>query len=248
MQAPHIFDLSSLSGSKLTYLFAMGRTYSPMTDELSYLLRRSMEKSTFDKTPRSEFLPKGKLDQLITKESILAEFDLDELCDEDEVLVAFILDKAKSLFATTASASLKAAGPNSLYKAMALFYDHGFDDSNLPIKDRSHESTEAVSTKWLQHPFACMETESGVKKIRHRLWTGSTIYNFHEAQWKFIVPKFSTSEPNHDLGEHIVPFVSKHSSGEGAFGVVWKYEIHNDHINDSSNSVGENKRSLQALI
>ncbi|KAH6629798.1 hypothetical protein C7974DRAFT_472500 [Boeremia exigua] len=67
---------------------------------------------------------------------------------------------------------------------------------------------------------------------RDSIWDKSFIYDFQEKQWEFLVPTISTEEMNNCYGNNVImPFIAQHASfAEGSFGVVSKYEIHEDHI------------------
>lgn len=203
----------------------MSDSSSPSEDgePLLDVLTGNTIKSAFEKTPH-EFIPHGTIDREVTRASILEAMDVDEPSKEDEMLVTFILESAKKVFAIAVYIELK-----SLYKAISLFEKSGFVDTKLPI--RANTNPYPKSAKGPQHPFAAMEEP--VKRDKDRIWTSGKLKMFQEYQWRFLAPVFSITESNHDLGENIVPFISKQLSfGEGSFGVVSKYEIHKDHIQD----------------
>jgi len=193
-----------------------------------------MVKSKFDKHDVYSFIPAGILDRLIKRESILKAMEIESPTEEDDALVHFIEKKAKKVFATTAY--IKVCG-QLLYRAMLLFKENNFDDSKLPIKPWPSDKLRKARTRTL-HPFANMEgaVGEGVDPI----WRSANIYDFQEAQWKFLAPIFSTSQLNHDVGKRILPFISRQTNPkEGSFGVVSKCKIHTDHIRDPLKSEGE---------
>lgn len=203
-------------------------------DQLSNTLITSMVKSSFEKTPH-KFVPQKALDKIITRDSVLKAMKITRPTKEDDELVEFVLNKAKAIFATAADSEFKS---KSLKKVMELFQKNNFDDRKLPIEKWSSDEFYDNPAKGIRHPFASMDklTKNGYGKM----WTLRKIYEFQEAQSKFLVPIFSTAESNYDLGELTVPFVGKHTRhSEGAFGIVSKYEIHCDHIKDPSRPVRE---------
>ena len=202
--------------------------------DLSSDLRKYMVDSKFDKYVY-RFIPAGKLDRLIKRESILKAMEIDSSTEEYDALVHFIEKKAKKVFATTAY--IKVCG-QLLYRAMLLFKKNNFDDSKLPIKPRSSNKFKRNAKAKTLHPFANMEgvVGEGVDPI----WSPGNIYDFGEAQWKFLAPIFSTSQLNHDVGKRILPFISRQiNPKEGSFGDVSKCKIHKDHIRDPLKSEGK---------
>jgi hypothetical protein len=192
---------------------------------LSDILRLSMKKSEFDKTPYT-FLPQGTLDTLITKATILHAMGVVPPTSEDDELAIYILTKAKRAFATAAYIELQ---PRTLYNAMVLFRDTGFTDERLPLEKLSGDILVKNELSWQQHPLVNLEEaeRSEAKKI----WTFGRVHNFLEDQFKFLAPVISTARPDQDFGHLILPFVKKHAAqAEGSFGEVTKYEIHSDHI------------------
>ena len=144
----------------------------------------------------------------------------------DELLVKFILQEAKKLFAI-----LVTTRHPKLQEAISLFQKHNFDDTKLPIKFWTGQMFNDA-----QHPF--FEMQGARKK---KVWDKSLIYDFQEKQWEFLAPVLSTEETYHCYGNHVImPFVAQIASfAEGSFGVVSKYEIHEDHmvIKDASQQI-----------
>ena len=167
------------------------------------------------------FLPQGQLDRLVTRQSILEAMKIeeDEVEEEDEILVAFVLQEAKKLFAI-----LVTTRHSRLQEAMLLFQKHDFNDFKLPVEEWKGQMFSDA-----QHPFFKMQ---GVRKKKDMVWDRSLIYDFQDKQWEFLAPIISTEETNHCYGNNVImPFVAQIASfAEGSFGVVSKYEIHEDHI------------------
>ena len=174
------------------------------------------------------FLPQGQLNRLITRDSILdaVEIEEDEVEEGDELLVKFVLQEAKKLFAI-----LVTTRHPKLQEAISLFQKHNFDDTKLPIKFWTGQMFNDA-----KHPF--FEMQGARKK---KVWDKSLIYDFQEKQWEFLAPVLSTEETYHCYGNHVImPFVAQIASfAEGSFGVVSKYEIHEDHmvIKDASQQI-----------
>ena len=202
--------------------------------DLSSDLREYMVESNFDRHVHC-FIPAGKLDQLIKRESILKAMKIDSSTEGCDALVYFIEKKAKKVFATTAY--IKVCG-QLLYRAMLLFKKNNFDDSRLPIKPRSSNKSKRNAKAKTLHPFANMEgtVGEGVDPI----WSPANTYDFEQAQWRFLAPIFSTSQLNHDVGNRILPFISRQTNSKvGSFGIVSKCKIHKDHIRDPLKSEGK---------
>ncbi|KAF2132922.1 HET-domain-containing protein [Dothidotthia symphoricarpi CBS 119687] len=209
-----------------------GSNSSPDEDDLSgdvlYALKTSMIQSKFD-TAGHYFLPDGILARLTTKTSIRNILGIEKPTEEDIILVDFVETRAKKVFAICAFIDLR-----PLHKAMTLFRRNNFSDQNLPIKPWSSKKFKSASSNGIQHDFVAMEGPVDAK-TQDVLWAGrwAKIYDFQEAQWKFLAPIFRIDKdhPSQDVGKHILPFISKQTiSREGAFGDVYQCEIHKDHI------------------
>lgn len=198
---------------------------------LSDLLRLRMEKSAFEKTPYN-FLPQGALDSLITKKTIFRAMGITCATKSDSILAFYILTKAKRLFATAVYIGLP---PRVLHKAMRLFLLHNFQDSKLPLEEMNGKQFLSNKKSGVQHPLIRME---GRRFGKETIWTFPRVHAFLEEQFKFLAPVMSTRQPNHDFGNRILPFVKKHAAqAEGSFGLIYKYEIHPDHIQQAAGQV-----------
>jgi hypothetical protein len=189
-------------------------------------IRERRVQSWFGKS-LGQFLPRGQLDQLVTRNSILEAMDIkeQEVEEEDETLVVFVLQRAKKLFAI-----LVTIRHNRLQDAISLFEKHNFDDSKLPVEIWTAEMFLDSQQNGTQHPF--FEMQGVGKRKRDMVWDKSFIYDFQDKQWEFLAPIISTEEMNNCYGNKVImPFVAQHASlAEGSFGVVSKYEIHKEHI------------------
>ncbi|KAF2627583.1 HET-domain-containing protein [Macroventuria anomochaeta] len=194
-------------------------------EELSTILREHSVKSQFGK--RSDhFLPRGELDRLITRDSILAELEIkEENADEAEDLIDFILQKARRLFAIVVYIRLP-----RVEDAMLLFQANDFHDARLPIEEWTRDVFEAKLRENIEHPFIVMQ--GVLRRRRDYIWSRSYIYDFQKRQWEFLAPIISTEETNDCHNSNaILPFITQYTNlAEGSFGVVSKYAIHPDHI------------------
>lgn len=198
-----------------------------------------MVESKFDKTPY-DFLPQGAFDHIISRESIMKAMNITQPTEENDALVEFILAKALRVFATTAYIEPK---KKLLRTAMSWFYENNFHDNKLPIEKWSGKKFEDNKEKDIPHPFASIE--GPVEDEDDRFWTIGKIYDFQEAQFKFLAPVFSTDKSNHDPWDRTIPFIAKGVTYAGSsFGMVSNYKIHGDHIRDPLRSVGKSSQAV----
>lgn len=199
-------------------------------ETLEDILRNRLVESVFDKTPHL-FLPREALSQVVTRSSVFIALNISTPNDEDNELVRFILKDAKRIFATTVF-----VGVRPLRKAMQLFRSNNFGDEKLPLKEPPAGESSA-------HPFEAMEQTT--KRPRRRIWTQANILNFHDHQWKFLAPVFSTAESTYDLGSQTIPFVKRiNHIREGSFGSMIPYTVHPDHIRYPAGRVGSTTSSF----
>lgn len=200
---------------------------------LAEQLYRRLEKSVFGHGSR-EFLPKDSLDELINPKSIVESLfsgtkSPGELLTTDDMeLVQFVFTAARKLFAISVSVLLERSGSGPLLKTIQLFRLHNIDDNDLPFED-SEDSILAT-------------LESGVKN-RKKIWKPSTMHEFRDHQWRFLVPEFTTDPQARRTklnlpAPTILPFLKKFAEGSGAYGKVTKYEVHPSHIRDPLRPVG----------
>lgn len=175
------------------------------------------ETSRFDPEEK-HFLPEGCLDELLTLEVVIKELlDKDDLRPEElrlpekkKDVVDFILSKAPKVFATAVVSGLRG---KLLAVAMVKFHSIGFHDECLPVTE--HDSKHL--------------------KMFQDLWSNMTIRYFRQEQWRFLAPVFSRTNCKLDLKPgHILPFIKKYDNNvkEGAFGRVYRVEIHPAHQKD----------------
>lgn len=215
--------------------------YPPSDEEDDYLSEvcySKLEISKFDSFDRN-FMPQGILERCVTRKRILVAMSIDHPNECDESLVGFTINGAIRLFATCVL--LKFDHDHRLHTAMLQFQRNRITDKKLPIpKPPKSEGSMPSKMNPKDHEFSAMEC--GVKP-RQRIWGSSTINDFWEKQWSFLVPVFST-DPNTDpeqynLSKHIIiPFTVKHADYDaGSFGKVYKYEVHPNHIVDPARKV-----------
>jgi hypothetical protein len=140
----------------------------------------------------------------------------------------------------------------NLHRAMALFKSNNFNDNSLPIEalprvestwtlssdDDSSGADDDEDTSSMSydqepseiHTLACFDSQP---------WNRSKISSFYDAQWKFLAPVFSTTQPNYDLDPlSILPFTRKKPDyKEGAFSRVFRVCIHKAHYKDPTQPV-----------
>ncbi|KAJ4365826.1 hypothetical protein N0V83_008447 [Neocucurbitaria cava] len=110
---------------------------------------------------------------------------------------------------------------------MSLFRKANFTDAKLPLD----WSAEEVNTDIEKHDFRMMERRW--KRKAGSIWGPSLINDFHVAQWKFHAPVISAAVEHHDFGRRTLPFIHKNTAlSKGAYGIVYKYEIHRAHFKD----------------
>lgn len=189
-------------------------------NSLSAKIIRAYAQSTFDKT--QNYLPAGKLHELITKDVICeelrrrieigvgdAEFLEEYTSPFLEELADWVLRKALQVFATAVLCDLQ---PRGLLLFIETCRDEDYGNSELPLKNASPSPTSPS-------PF------------QSSIWYDLKLEIFYFQQWKFLAPVFSRSKYNYD--EHyycIFPFIKENVGPKvGAFGSVFKVKVHKDH-------------------
>lgn len=200
-----------------------------LPDDHTFDLHEYTVQSKFDQHS-PHFIPAGILDRLVTRASVSRAMGLAvPTKEEDDILVHWIESEAKKVFVITTS-YVKFRG-DVLQRAMKLFKQNGFNDSRLPIEEWSSKRRKKSID---QHQFAVMELNSAEGGAIKPMWCSSEIYEFQVNQWKVLVPIFSTSQPNHDVGGCILPFTMKETRPkEGSFGIISRCKIHKDHIKNN---------------
>ncbi|KAH9878117.1 hypothetical protein J1614_003334 [Plenodomus biglobosus] len=201
---------------------------------ISDLILNGMVNSQFHNTRDNQFLPNDDLVKIFDKQFwrkrggrslrlVIAEAMRLGPSAEVDSLVQFILAHAKVVFLIAVHTR-----PVKLHEVMALFQRKEFTDKMLPV-----EEIPAGSSRPEKHPFMLMQQDLQVK-----VWEWSEIQGFQENQRKFFAPCITTEEAHHDFGNRILPFdwVGK-DRAPGGQSLVYQYQIHKAHFDDSSRPV-----------
>ena len=174
------------------------------------ICREFVESKFPDDAEPQLFLPDGKIDELITEESVARELELEnEPTPGNTRLIAFICQSAKKVFA---SALLSGLNGKVLRKVMSNFRRNRFDDRSLP-----------VGPEFDTLPFVCYSDSP---------WLSMQCMYFKSSQWRFMTPVFVDPDSGKELtmilkkGD-IFPFTFVHEQKrEGTFGNVYQVTIH----------------------
>jgi hypothetical protein len=185
---------------------------SPGEEEsLGSQIVRKLDKSVFD---RSEFLPDGCIEKLITKCAVIKELgltqeDMKKEKSSSAKLVEFILNEGRKLFAVMLMSRFKGG---DLQKGMTQFRRNKLGDAFLPITEENESKV----------PFF-----NPPKKP----WDRQSIRAFCIEQWAFLVPVFSDESLNLQLHRNeILPFICQGDDvRSGAFGEVHQVTVHPSH-------------------
>ncbi|USP72781.1 Mitogen-activated protein kinase kinase kinase ANP1 [Curvularia clavata] len=177
-------------------------------DSLADRLVMSFVESNFDTMPRS-FAPARSLERLITPDTVTIELRrfVSQTDDGGKTMAQFICSKAPKTFATAVYVGLVR---KKLYKMMMSMQEHGITDDDLPFVPNSTEH------KW--------------EPVR-RLWSKPIELQFSDAQWKFHVPIFVDNRQHKELlPSCILPITRTSMTQHGAFSMVYKARVHEDHL------------------
>ncbi|ROW10378.1 hypothetical protein VMCG_02145 [Cytospora schulzeri] len=188
---------------------------APSKKTLSSELFKACSESRFPPSENPKrFLPHGKLDQIVTRESVIRELDWDQ---DDDALIDFILKDAKTLFAI----SLMSRIPD-LRPTMELFMKHNICDRDLPLPISRDQVSKDLGE--------CFEF---VEDMDLDLF-------INKQQWMFLAPVFGVGPASAiEIGQRsfpqgvIFPFVKTEEIIDGGFGIVYKVEIHKSHLHGS---------------
>lgn len=175
--------------------------------------------STFHDSAR-DYLPASCIEKLITTENIEIELGRIEKTVNQKILqdhnyayrielADWICATARKTFAIVIQCDLD---PLPLLLSMAMFREFGFDDKDLPLAD----------------PQA---TPPSRTMFDRRIWTGLKLRDFHDKQWRCLVPVFSPEKYDYNLLHNcIFPFTKESVTPKvGAFSSVYKVRVHKDH-------------------
>lgn len=174
---------------------------------------------------RHEFVPRSKVDEFVTKESVTK-----ELAGASPELVAFIMDSARLTFAITVSSNVQG---ERLQILMESFRNSGFDDKQLPASEQAIDK--------LFHPALGNKLKP---------WINRTVREFGRKQWMFLAPIFPRQFKTLQLEPgHIFPFVTVGSDRrEGTFGDVYRVTIHESHQEEPMKKARNRPRGIELLI
>ncbi|KAM0236219.1 hypothetical protein ACHAP5_009470 [Fusarium lateritium] len=181
-------------------------------------LSEQLVNSQFPPGCKFEFLPKARIDRLVSREAIIQELSdpANPLNPEDEALIQWILNKARKLFLTILDSRL-VEGPSDKLYSLHCFQTRGFDDNQMPWT----ESSRFLSTDDIEN-----------ETWFHDVWIKYMDTNFRRSQWRFVVPVITSTQFTYRLQAHqVLPFIQVvgHPK-EGAFGRVYCVEVEQSHI------------------
>ncbi|KAH7216175.1 kinase-like domain-containing protein [Fusarium oxysporum] len=185
---------------------------------LASQLLEQLVKSQFPPGCKFEFLPKARIDRLVSREAIIQELSdsANPFKPEDEVFIQWILHKARKLFLTILDSRL-VEGPSDKLYSLDCFQARGLDDDQMPWTD---------SSRFL--PIDDIENETWF----HDVWSKEMDTNFRRSQWRFVVPVITSTQFRYRLEAHqVLPFLQVVGNPkEGAFGRVYCVQIEQSHI------------------
>jgi len=171
------------------------------------------------------FLPEGLLDDLITEESVRTVLAIRL---RRKKLIPYVTLRAKKIFATWLATNVS-GNPSRLRKIMAMFEKKGIRDEHLPLE--------------ASHPIFLTPSQGD---------------QFCRNQWQFLAPVISTEKKNGIQNSNteeynmpkstMLPFTSKDTVAEGAFGQVSKCEIHPNHFKDAGNLVSNEEQKFSSFF
>ncbi|QGI69578.1 related to tol protein [Fusarium fujikuroi] len=208
---------------------------------LGSIICDSYNTSQYSNGAEKEYLPRGVLKKLITRETVYREMNVEKTM-RNEPLVDFIVNSANQVFALTCSI----IDGKDLYKAMKAFHAKGFDDESLPVErkrpinDEGHISTVTDLKCDLSNPDA----------FKPRLWTSLRLSDFYNKQWRFLAPVFDDQNFIYELDERLIlPFrLVKSEAKQGTFGEIFQVEIHREHLSDSLFQPQKNGRKVNVAV
>ncbi|KAF1828300.1 hypothetical protein BDW02DRAFT_252799 [Decorospora gaudefroyi] len=177
--------------------------------------------SKFEKNEEG-FMPHGLLEKIFENEKFSIEKILGlTSSNEDQDLLQFVKTSPK-LFGIVA---LCQQDEYSRRRAMQLFKQHHYDDTELPLPEPFHDQdsdrTSVLAT-----------FEEDLNNTDEPIWEDWNVKEFFDAQRMFLTPRFDIRKDNEDFDRRIIlPFIYKDvMPNKGTFGVLYKMEIHSSHI------------------
>lgn len=183
--------------------------------------------SHFD-THSRDFVPEGIIDRFVVSEAVWTELGLTEHTEKNENLIRYIVESAKILFVIT----LEVLGKSDLVWAMESFQYYKFTDGNLPFIDEEPGPGYPTSESF-GRALSKIDRDGDV-------WSAARRRGFHNLQWKYLAPVFSTATKSYEFpADTVLPFIFKDNMvKEGGFGQVWQVKIHDEHLRDPKNKLG----------
>ncbi|TXB97036.1 hypothetical protein FocTR4_00011158 [Fusarium oxysporum f. sp. cubense] len=190
----------------------------PRQRNLASQLSEQLVDSQFPLGCKFKFLPKARIDRLVSREAIIQELSgsANPFKPEDEAFIQWILHKARKLFLTILDSRL-VEGPSDKLYSLDCFQARGLDDDQMPWTD---------SSRFL--PIDDIENETWF----HDVWSKEMDTNFRRSQWRFVVPVITSTQFRYRLEAHqVLPFLQVVGNPkEGAFGRVYCVQIEQSHI------------------
>ncbi|KAM0243091.1 hypothetical protein ACHAP5_006972, partial [Fusarium lateritium] len=215
-------------------------TYNHSDDTLGDLIRDNLFQPIDNRLV--EFLPRNKLDNILTEERISL-----ALGKEGGFQARGQLAITEAIVHPTTSLSSSQPHLNSRKQLLAIlalldkvsavedFIDEDLYDYHLPFSIlRETDPTRGGRQRQVLRTCAFKSKPRPVQLFAK--WTDALIDSFWSQQWKVHVPVFSTIQvdnskpPHYDLDQKAVyPYVSRSEVGRGGFSAVDKVEIHAGH-------------------
>jgi hypothetical protein len=172
------------------------------------------------------FLPFNVVDDLTTRELVLAEIEAAGIADNLHAPLAdFVLKDAKRVFLMLVWSEEVGALPD--------LYDEGFSDQDLPI---GLEQGSVGSSRKFQYIVRSWNESSTTLKPQQwaafSTWKNKDLEHFEKGQWHFLAPKFEKQRFQYRLHpKRPLPFLSKTNFLEkvGFFSRVYQVGIHDAH-------------------
>lgn len=165
------------------------------------------------------------LDDLLTEHHIANELGFGDNDDSEEIseLVSFIRGPAKKVFAILAY--VKDGNTKTMRRVMKAMMSGNFNDRCLPIGPQDPNNTHVLATQ-------CVNRKGS-------WWKADRIAKFYDEQWRFLAPVLSVGNRDADFrARSIMPFTERYDDtsniGEGGFGQVGKFRLHEWHLVDPS--------------
>ncbi|KAI1421813.1 hypothetical protein F5Y12DRAFT_766005 [Xylaria sp. FL1777] len=188
------------------------------------------------------FLPNDKLEELVTKESVLLALQETAIKQQNhEDLAAWVLESGKRLFLILV---LLTRGPMEHLSRLEDLKNDGISDSALPL---GFSETEP----YYGHSLAA-EAEGARKFSSFNSWEDNNLLLFTTFQWTFLAPVFGASSKfRYQLSrEQPLPLLNltKETPKSDIYGEIFHGEIHPTHIDSQRlSALGMNSPGVQGI-